>query len=297
MKRSNEPITMGKVVDLSNLDYENVVRLIRCFEPGATSINMTNLEFSQTDGLVLLTLFLVHQGRIGVIPVRLCPIKAESCPLTYMNRVHFFNKVSNYIELDSEDKDKLNTLSRYAEYNSDNFTPLIDRNDEYGTLQNLDHIVDVFVGYLARIYAPGDDTLDRMKDIINENFLNVRNHSNIDLPPLPYYCAQIQCYASKRFRLAIGDLGMGIMESLNTVHSYPNSESALRAVTKEPVSRFQAVNLDRGGGIRHIFDYTDKLNIGCRLRSGDAETVQFPGIPITERKTVYFPGTQLFLWK
>ena len=165
------------------------------------------------------------------------------------------------------------------------------------------------IRYIGRLFKLGASKWRLFTDYVNtvlctplslitETFSNLVEHAHLGGPILPYYCSQIQHYPQRQgFRLAIGDLGVGIRDSLNTIYNFETDIQALTAVVKCGVSRMSRKNQERGGGIRYIFKIAKILNIGCCLRSGEGViSIDLRG-DITADQGACFPGTQLFVWK
>lgn len=291
-----------KTFRISKLDYPTILNVVS--EPYRDHIRLdfSSLEFVQSDGLVLLTLFL-HSELVTDqhIEMVLPEIKRdEPCPLTYMKRMHFFDKVNN-LTFSGDDASKLNELGNIQEHHSPIFTPLLDPMGNFAIGENgdnLDTLIDSFVSFLRVHYGLTTSLIRHLKQLITETFSNLFEHSQPDGSSLPYYCSQIQHYPKRQgFRLAIGDLGVGIRNSLNTVHNFETDINALTAVVEDGISRMRDQNEERGGGIRQIFRIAKILGLGCRLRSGSG-TISFdPHTDIEAYQSARFPGTQLFVWK
>lgn len=291
-----------KTFRISKLDYPTILSVVSEPYRDHICLDFSSLEFVQSDGLVLLTLFL-HSELVTDqhIEMVLPEIKRdEPCPLTYMKRMHFFDKVNN-LTFSGYDASKLNELGNIQEHHSPIFTPLLDPMGNFAIGENgdnLDTLIDSFVSFLRVHYGLTTSLIRHLKQLITETLSNLFEHSQPDGSSLPYYCSQIQHYPKRQgFRLAIGDLGVGIRNSLNTIHSFETDINALTAVVEDGISRMRDQNEERGGGIRQIFRIAKILELGCRLRSGSGVINIDPQADIEAYRSAWFPGTQLFVWK
>ena len=291
-----------KTFRISTLDYTTVLNIASRSQGNDICLDFSSLKFVQSDGLVFLTLFLKSDLVSGLqIQAVLPEIKREEqCPFTYLKRMHFFEKTDNII-LSDEDGSKLSELRNIHEHLSRDFTPLLDTMDEYSIGEDrdiLDNLIANFINLLQEHFGLSPTVVTHLKQLITETFSNLVEHAHPDAPTLPYYCSQIQRYRQRQgFRLAIGDLGVGIKDSLNTIHNFQTDFKALTAVVHRGVSRMSNQNQERGGGIKYVFEIAEILNLGCRLRSGNAEIlIDHRGV-ITGGSGAWFPGTQLFVWK
>ena len=291
-----------KTFRISKINYPTILNVVSDSHRDDICLDFSSLEFVQSDGLVQLTLFLhselVADSRvIAILPeIR----REDKCPLTYMKRMHFFEKVDN-LTMSNDDESKLIELGNLQEHRSPNFTPLL---DPYGRFaigkngDNLDTLIDSLVSFLRVRYSLTTNLVRHLKQLITETFSNLFEHSQPNETGLPYYCSQIQHYPKRQgFRLAIGDLGVGVRNSLNTIHNFESDINALTAVVKDGISRMRDQNEERGGGIRQIFRIAKILDLGCRLRSGSGAINIEPQANIEAYQSAWFPGTQLFVWK
>ena len=291
-----------KTFRIFTLDYTTILNIASKTQKNDICLDFSSLRFVQSDGLVFLTLFLKSELVSGLHIQAILPEirRDEQCPLTYMKRMHFFDKVDNLI-LSDDDGSKLSELQTIQEHRSRDFTPLLDLMDEYSIEKNrdiLDNLIASFINLLQEHFGLSTTVVTHLKQLITETFSNLVEHAQPDAPTLPYYCSQIQRYRQRQgFRLAIGDLGVGIKDSLNTIHNFQTDIKALTAVVHRGVSRMSNQNQERGGGIKYVFEIAEILNLGCCLRSGNAEISIDPRGLITEDYGTWFPGTQLFVWK
>ena len=217
-----------KTFRIDTVNYSTILNIVSESQKDDICLDFSSLNFVQPDGLVLLMLFLhselVSDSHVGAI---LPEIKwDEQCPLTYMKRMHFFDKVNNLTYSD-DDGSKLSELGYMQEHHSQNFTPLLDSMDEYAIGDNsddLDTLINSFISFLEKHYGLTTELVGHLKQLITETFSwassNLVEHAHLGGPILPYYCSQIQHYPQRQgFRLAIGDLGVGIRDSLNTTPS------------------------------------------------------------------------------
>ena len=289
-------------IPIYKLDYRTILNIASESQRNDICLDFSSLNFVQPDGLVFLTLFLNSEMVAGLhIKATLPEIKwDEQCPLTYMNRMHFFEKANN-LTISDGDESKLAELGKMQEHVSRNFTPLVDSLDKYDISENednLDTLIDSFVNFLQVHYSLSKTLVRLLKQLITETFLNLVEHSQPDGTVLPYYCSQIQHYPQRQgFRLAIGDLGVGIRKSLNTIHNFGSDIEALIEVVENGVSRMSNQDQERGGGIKYIFEIAEILKIGCCIRSGKGEISINPRGMITKTDGTWFPGTQLYVWK
>lgn len=291
-----------QTISITNLIYDNIHSFFPLPMEREIHIDLSQLEFVRPDGIVLLTLLLrqLQLREERAIKISLPNFnEGDYCPLSYLWRIHFFDKLSATTIFEDEDRYKLEQLKNYREHQSTQFTNIIDNVDTSLQRNRLNEIVEVFIGFLRRVKSIKENEVQYLSELLNETFLNLLDHSKPDEKEPPYYCAQIQCYPKRSgMSLVIGDSGVGIKESLNLAHNFNSEKEALKAVIEKRISRFASSNPERGGGIRRIFSLASNLHIHCRLRSGDAEALLMnDGRTISLKESFPLQGTQIFLWK
>jgi len=289
-------------ISISTLDYDRIASILPIQNDGTIHFDLSPLKFVKPDGIVLLTLLLrrLQLNENRVVKLSLPNVNEEGhCPLSYLKRIHFFDKLQIATIFAEEDQHKLEQLRHRHEHPSTQFTKIIDKFDTGLQRYRLDEIVQVFVEFLKQAKSIDDNEAPFLSDLLNETFLNLIDHGNPEADAPPYYCAQIQCYPKRKgMALALGDSGIGIKASLNLAHYFGSDMDALKAVIERKVSRFAAKNPERGGGIRRIFSLAANLRIHCRLRSGGAEALlRNDGRTFSFTNSFPFSGTQIFLWK
>jgi hypothetical protein len=289
-------------ISISILDYDHIASILSIQRDGVIHFDLSRLEFVKPDGIVLFTLLLrqLQLNENRVIKLFLPNINEEGpCPLSYLKRIHFFDKLHTATIFNEEDQHKLEQLRHRYEHQSTQFTKIIDKFDTGLQRYRLHEIVQVFVGFLKEAKSINLNEAQFLNDLLNETFLNLIDHGNPEADEPPYYCAQIQCYPRRQgMTLALGDSGIGIKASLNLAHHFGSDMEALKAVIEKKASRFAAMNTERGGGIRRIFSLASHLRIHCRLRSGGAEALlRNDGRTFSFTNSFPFLGTQIFLWK
>lgn len=128
---------------------------------------------------------------------------------------------------------------------------------------------------------------------------NIPHHANPNNPAEVEGYVSIQIYKDgKKITIAVGDLGIGIRESLSSNDLYAGSSfTDLQAVKKaiiDRASRLKRENELRGGGLRRMKDHIASLNGIVIVRSGTCGITFYPDGRTFEREHLnYFPGTQL----
>lgn len=291
-----------QIISITNLIYDNIHSFFPLPVEKEIHFDLSQLEFARPDGIVLLTL-LIRQLQLReehTIKISLPNLKeGDYCPLSYLWRIHFFEKLGATTIFESEDRYKLEQLKHYREHQSTQFTKIIDNFDTGLQRIRLHEIVEVFIGFLRQAKSINENEAQYLSELLSETFRNLLDHGNPDEKEPPYYCAQIQCYPKRTgMSLVIGDSGVGIKASLNLAHHFNSEKEALKAVIEKRVSRLVSSNSQRGGGIRRIFSLASNLHIHCRLRSGDAEALLMnDGRTISLKESFPLQGTQIFLWK
>lgn len=283
---------------LTRLDYNSIKELGNIDFNADHIFDLSSLDFAKPDGIVSLRLILHKLCNDNGRSIKIIfPKKSNSKydVRSYLNHINFFKDLN--LKLDTKDKLLLLT-SRVSKIISSNptHTLLIDSNG-YDVDSKMNKLVSVLVNFLRKNGHIRENKERIYRTIFEEAFLNLRTHSNPDGEPA-YFCAHAQVYnkGKSNIVLSIGDCGIGVRKSLNSVFSYNSDQEALQAAIEEQKSRF-VEDENHGGGARYIFEKCRTIKLNCLFRSGNAEIKQSKGRQdFTYDKNIYIPGTQLIMW-
>jgi len=258
--------------------------LTRAFQEDEVVIDMRPTTVVYPAGIVALTLAINHCCEEGVSTTVRVPLSDDV--LNYLYRIDFFQSVPDQVAI----PDDLKHLRGHARNPSDRFTEVLILEGE----EPVDARA-VFKSFLEQHYP------DRWRgpfDVLNEVLLNARHHSQS--PPdvkgnqFAFSALQVQTY-EQRLELAFGDLGMGVLHSLNTSpnYSFDTSRTAIRAAVENGCSRLSHVrgHEERGGGLRRVKDLLNEMGGEFRLQSDTGRVHLSDGAVSYSSQSRSFPGT------
>ncbi len=116
-------------ISITNLTYDDMRSSFIMPKDEEIHFDLSQLKFARPEGIVLFALLLrglqLKEGR--KIKVSLPDFTmGDYCPLSYLWRIHFFDKLHDSTVYNDEDKLKLEQLKNHREHQSTQFTKIID---------------------------------------------------------------------------------------------------------------------------------------------------------------------------
>lgn len=265
------------------LNFESVESIIaRVYGQGDDTIDLSNCIFADISGIVRLVLIAKHRALSGQPATLIVP--RDNNVQTYLERANAFQELKACCSL-SEPVDHLAGNVRNATKNLVEVRPI----EEEGQIRN---IVDCFSEHLKSA-AVSDEARNAIEKILYETLQNIPHHA--DPEGKLGACngiAALQKY-SYELCLAVGDLGVGIRESLTLNPKFPkeiyDEAKALLAASNE-ASRHG--DRGRGGGLPSVINALGRLGGACSIRSGSV-ALKINGDSKSIQKITHFPGTHI----
>lgn len=266
-------------LNASNMEY---FILPECIENEVT-ISLKNIKFADPYGVIMLILLIKHLRSRSINVKIIPPISLDV--LNWLERMNFFAEVENDCEFTS-DVLHLRSNTRNPSRSLKEITHITSEN-------RITSVVEVLAHILIEDYGFEPNIVYRLCGVMIETFQNIPQHSNPKDKIDPYGIAAIQSYKD-HFYLVVGDIGVGIKESLNLNPKYrkknfTNLES-IRAVLEKGASRFKEKG--RGGQIKRVCEIVSSLGGMILIRSG-INLVAVKGASIKFWNVNFFPGTQI----
>ncbi|HYX05846.1 MAG TPA: hypothetical protein VE912_03855 [Bacteroidales bacterium] len=283
----------------NTLNYEAIKELGEIDLDQEHEFDLSKVTFVTPDGIIPLRLILYkisskYNKKIKVIVPSLRSEKYDV--YQYLEYINFFNNIRvTLLNAEGEILSARRLISDTPQ--NPNHTHLID-SYSYKIDSEMEILISVIINFLKKHHFINGESENKYRGIFDETFQNLREHSSLISKSPSYFCAQAQIYQKhpSQLILSIGDCGVGIRNSLNTVFDYQEDVEAIKATVEERKSRIVR-DVEKGGGIRFIFDKCKEMDFNCRLKSGDAEVLLSNGARrFKYYSTSHFPGTQLFLW-
>ncbi|MER3446914.1 MAG: hypothetical protein C4291_08765 [Candidatus Dadabacteria bacterium] len=250
---------------------------------GEVIISLKNIKFVDPYGVIMLILLIKHL-RSRSINVKITPPISLDV-LNWLERMNFFAEIENDCEFTS-DVLHLRSNVRNPSRSLKEITHITSEN-------RVTSVVEVLAHILIEDYGFEPNIVYRLCGVMIETFQNIPQHSNPGDKVDPYGIAAIQSYKD-HFYLVVGDIGVGIKESLNLNPKYRKKNftnlEAIRAVLEKGASRFK--ERGRGGQIKRVCEIVSSLGGTTLIRSG-SNLVAVKGASIKFWSVNSFPGTQI----
>lgn len=241
-------------------------------------LNLEAVRVAYPPGSVALLLLARYRELMGCSTRIRCPQNTDV--LNYLERIDFFHKAGAGVDFDAD----LPALAKHRRFPSTRFTELLTPSDE--GFEEVQNVLYDFVRQNARQQA------NALYAAVDEILRNVSDHSAPG-NNAAFSCAQIQVYKNA-VELAVGDLGVGFLGSLNRNPLLPKLASDRDALEGAMIEKYSRLgDRERGGGLRFAADAVQKSGGSMRVQSycGFAYTVR-DGIRFQQHATA-FPGTIL----
>ena len=154
-------------------------------------------------------------------------------------------------------------------------------------------------GLAAQLSNQG--TVNNLSHSVLEILENMPLHANPADPERFEGYANIQTYMNgRKVMVAVGDLGVGIKESLQTSKVYRTRIlthcDAVLLAAENKASRFHGTKRrHHGGGLHRAIEHARLAECFIYVRTGDSMVVWGPGEYRSEEKVKFFPGTQILI--
>lgn len=251
------------------------------------NFDLSSIVFTEPPGaicfLILILYLLSQKKQVFIIPPKAADVR------NYLYRIDFFNRLKNQVIFE----EGLDYPDNYRRHDRSTFTEILEisKEDEVG------HLVEKIDYQLEHTFNKQRELRSRFCAATTELFQNIPQHSQLGNETSGFI--QLQSYRNNKLYLAIGDMGIGIRNSLlsnaELLHKYSTDIDAIHATMFEGVSRKGGA---KGTG---IFTATQNIiNLGggrITIRSGcGLITVfsKFSSQPF-RRQCKFFPGTQILI--
>lgn len=275
---------LGFLSKIDTLNASNMEYFIPSEESGSGIIlSLKNIKFADPYGVIMLILLIKHL-RSRSINVRIIPPISVDV-LNWLERMNFFVEIENDCEFTS-DVSHLRSNVRNPSRSLKEITHITSENKVTSVVEVLAHI-------LIEDYGFEPNVVYRLCGVMIETFQNIPQHSNPTDKIDPYGIAAIQSYKD-HFYLVVGDIGVGIKESISLNPKYRKKNftnlEAIRAVLEKGASRFKEKG--RGGQIKRVCEIVSSLGGTTLIRSG-SNLVAVKSASIKFWNVNSFPGTQI----
>lgn len=265
------------------LNFESAEAIIaQVYGQGNDTIDLSDCIFADISGIVRLVLIAKHKALSGQRATILVP--RDNNVQTYLERANAFQELKACCSL-NEPIDHLAGNVRNATKNLVEVRSI----EEEGQIRN---IVDCFSEHLKGT-GVADEARNAIEKILYETLQNIPHHADPEgkLGACNGVVA-LQKYAYE-LCLAIGDLGVGIRESLTLNPKFPkevydDSKAVLAAANQ--ASRHG--DRGRGGGLPSVIQALASVGGTCSIRSGSV-VLKINGDSRLIQNVSSFPGTHI----
>jgi hypothetical protein len=251
---------------------------------GWSVVDLRAFDFIDVYATVVLALLLRHICRNGPPPDLVLP--QSDAVVAYLARQDFFRVLRKWYRVDEE-------LAKFEERQwrgNPRVAPL--------TLIECDEdVTPVAEKILTLLTSPAFGVpaviAKTVWKVLSETLQNIPQHASAGSSGSEPGFAALQMYAGG-VELVIGDLGVGLRNSLSQNPKYANCSNAQaqRLVLEEGASRIPRVG--RGNGLNLTAQAIARVGGTMRLQSGDTVTL-WTGRRHWQRQSKIFPGTQLWI--
>jgi hypothetical protein len=276
---------LGLPPEIDTLNASTVEHFIPPLEPrNKVILSLRNVKFADPYGVIML-LLLIKNLRVRSIDVKVVP-PTNLDVLNWLERMNFFLEIEKDCEF-MWDISYLKSNMRNPSRSLKEITRIISEKE-------ITSIVEVLTNILIEDYGFQPQVVYRLGGVMIETFQNIPQHSNPRGEDFdPYGIAAIQNYKD-HFYLVVGDIGVGIRESLSLNSRYKRKKlanlEAIRIVLEKGASRFK--DEGRGGQIKRVCEIVSRLGGTTLLRSG-SNLVAVKGNSTKFSEGINFPGTQI----
>ncbi len=236
---------------LGHLDWHSLARVAN--KSSSCEIDLRDVRVVYPPGSVALLLASRYRHDLGFETIIRCPENPDV--LNYLERIDFFRKAKEYVCFEPD----VESLARNRRNPSNKLTELLTPSEA-----GFPEVLDVVAAFL-REHSPAQAR--STYSALDELLCNIDDHSAPGFDAA-YSCAQIQVFR-EAVELALGDLGIGILNSLSRNTSLPPLASDAAALNGALIHRYSrlANNRTRGGGLRRAADVIIQRGGEFRVRS------------------------------
>lgn len=249
----------------------------------ANTIDLKSCSFAEVSGLVRLVLLARHLTLRGRTLQVLIP--EDEGVQSYLERANAFRELDGLCTFDQP----IEHLQRHGRYPTNKLVEL--RPLQEGQIRA---IVECFSGGLKAHRNISSEIIDAVERVLFETLQNIPDHANPEGTIGTHYgLAALQRY-SWRLCLSVGDLGVGIRQSLTGNPQFPPDRyDHVRAIEAAISGASRHADIGRGGGLMSVVAAVQKIGGGLRVRSGDAAVVIAADDERHVEPCMLFPGTQI----
>lgn len=267
------------------LDAVTAETLIReTCDGSADTIDLKNCSFAEVSGMVRLVLLARHLKIHGRAIQVLIP--EDEGVQSYLERANAFRELSGLCTFDQS----IEHLQRHGRNPTNRLVELRPL-EEQGQIRT---IVECFSTGLKAHRNIGSDIIDTIDRVLFETLQNIPDHADPDgTIGVQHGLAALQRY-SWRLCLSVGDLGVGIRQSLTGNPRFPPDRyDHARAIEAAISGSSRHADIGRGGGLMSVVAAVQKVGGWLRVRSGDTAII----ITAEDNRRIdpctLFPGTQI----
>ncbi len=269
-------------MELDALAVEEFIR--ETCNGSADTVDLRDCSFAEVSGMVRLVLLAHHLSSQGRFIRVLIP--EDTDVQSYLERTNTFRQLEGLCTFD----EPIEHLQQHDRVPTDRLVGLRPL-EEQGQIRA---ILEGFSSGLKAHRNIASDIIDAIDKVLFETLQNIPDHAVPDGAVGAHHgMAALQRY-SWRLCLSVGDLGMGIRESLTGNPKFPPDRyDHARAIEAAITGSSRHADIGRGGGLMSVVAAIQKVGGWLRVRSGDA------GIVITAEdnrrieQCAFFPGTQI----
>ena len=246
------------------------------------TIDLSACVFAEIPGLLRLVLLIKHLSSLGRSIEVIVP--RDPNVQSYFERTNAFRELKGHCSMDQ-------SVDHLASHGRHRTKALV----ELRPVEEMDQIRAIVEGVaeaLSKENVP-NDSKNVMERILYETLQNVPQHADpLGLIGKCNGFAALQRY-DFQLCLAVGDLGIGIRESLITNPKFPKDHfDHSKAVQTAITGASRHGDVGRGGGLQSVVNILEKIGGELHLRSGDAVMHVSKDQRIMKKRTI-FPGTHL----
>jgi hypothetical protein len=274
---------------ISYLDSTGFEKLLpQSFLNKSFQFDLSGLKFVKPQGIVEFLLLIFHLNSLGKKITIIAPHNTQV--LDYLHKIRFYNEVKEIVEF----------TNLHDKYLTEEGCPTstMQALTRVKTHDDVRPVVDKFARYLSDELMFNEDIVNELWSVMVELIENIPHHAypTNEKFPIDEGFVNIQYLPNmKKIYFSVGDLGIGIKESVNRAKYYTltfkSDSSVLKTVMTSGISSKGGI---RGGGIYVTSEKVKQFNGWIMIRSHTGYAVQDPrGNIKTLDGLNYLPGTQV----
>lgn len=274
---------------LNSLGFETI--LPQNIDSKEMVLDLRNISWVYPDGATAFYLLLKYRSLRNAKTKVLLPLNEDIT--SYLERMNCFGDLGDCVIFEPD----ISPFLTHAWHDSNTMHQLIQ-------VTNKDQVPLLVNKFVRNLEEQREVTNEEKKNITScmvELFQNMPDHANPTNPDVFTGYVGLQSYEKRdRIYLAIGDLGVGIRNSLMTRDLYKGfrwkDEDAIKAVMTERMSRHTDLDHTRGGGVRRAVENVAELRGYILIRSRQGAVYRGPNGGLESfRGLKLFPGTQIVI--